>query len=287
LIIRDGKALTLGSNASNPVALARHGKDCCCNNEVLGCSTCEHFENELFDSAHFDCDRLAWIFDDEFNCELPNDQTQCCRTFLPTPFAHVQLQSELGDYFFPNSCFSMRVFMEPYFKQSTLVLTCCIGVKGVRFNESEGTAETMTINVIGSGLYEEAFFVFENIPCDRIIDNRGSGGRGDARDGGYRIHTNITQWEDVVKISPFGSMECAESGSFGRSCRIRPADGTVIAKRDESGIAPNVGLTPSYNWLWTQFLDSSTYLDSSFKTQFKIEPEGVIDIDAEHSVEPC
>ncbi len=284
MVIRDGVAVTLGDSNTNPMTLAKPDGNCCCNDEILGCSSCEHFENEYFDDVYFDCNRLQWLFDDAFTCDIPNDQTVCCRTFLPTPFANVQMQTSLGDYFFPNSCFSMRVYFEPFIPPNAVSLTCCIGVVGLRWNEPEGLAETMTISLVASGGYTGSF---ENIPCDRITDNRN--GDGTAIELGYSIDTNITQWENVTRVTTLGAMACAPvgQGSFGNACKIKATNGDVIAEVNESSPINKLGFDPPFTWLFKQFFDSTDYLDSSFTTQFQIATEGVVELSTEHTNEPC
>lgn len=285
VILKGGVAVLLGDGSSNPAVLASPDGNCCCNDEILGCATCEHFENEFFESVYsLFCDPAIWRFDDTFNCDIPNELTVCCRTFLPTPFAHVQMQTTLGDFFFPNSCFSMRVFMEGAARNHQFIMRCCIGVTGLRFNEGEGTAETMSILIESGCLYSISF---DNIQCDRIIDNR----RGDdtAREIGYRVQTIITQWENVTKISKFGPLSCGSPGSFGNGCRIRGKNGDIIAEVNEviQPFPATFGLGTPFQFLWTELFDSRDYLDSSATTQFQIVPEGALDISTEHTNEPC
>ena len=286
MIVRDGEGVVMGSEGANPLVLSRPDGDCCCADEIPGCESCEHFDNDLFESAYFDCDRLVWRFTEEFDCDTPNDQTLCCRTFLPTPFAHVQLQTAIGDFYFPNSCFSMRVFMNSFNPQSVLALTCCIGVAGIIFDVGQGLAATMFVRIEAVGLYSGDFSIFGNIPCNRIIDN--SSGRGTALDGGYTVSTNITLWRNVTRIRTNLPLTCGKIGPFGRGCEVHPNDGEVIKERSEFA-APldGLGFDPPFAWRWKQFFDSRDYLDSSLNTQFQIEPEAAIGIGAEHSVEPC
>lgn len=278
-IVRDGKLVVMGDTGANPLVLAKPNGNCCCNDEIPGCPVCSHRNNDLLDSAYFDCGALRWKFDDAFTCQSPNDQTLCCRTFLPTPFAHVQMQTSLGDFYFANACFSMRVFLEAFIPADAIIVAACIGVNGIRFLESERKAETMEIFITAKGAFRESF---GEIPCAGIRDND-----DDAFDAGFELTTNITQWENVTSVNTKGVMPCGEQGSFGNSCKIKPANGTIIAQVTETLPLGFLPFDPPFTFLWQQFFDSRDYLDSAFTTQFQIEPEAAIGIRAEHSNAPC
>ena len=281
LIVRDGEGVVFGDTGANPLVLSRPDGDCCCNDEIVGCAFCRHKQRLLTDSAYFECERGSWRFDDLHTCEQPNDQTICCGVFLPTPFANAQLQTSLGDFYFPNACFSMRISLDSDrgFPPDAILVRCCIGVQGIRFFEAERKAETMVIRIDAFGLFLESF---RPIPCIGIRNNK-----DDALGGGFELHTTIAQWKDVTKVSINNILTCFGHDPIGRACTVFPQDGTLIAEVNETIFLGRLPFKPPFTFLWQQFFDSRDWAPSTLTTQFQIEPEATIGTGSEHDNEAC